>query len=277
MSILIKEHKPSKNLSPFVELYWAGSFNANASERLSMQIIPNGCLELIFHLNDLHCDLYNDHQWSQSPDYLIIGLFTQPYEVQFKGPVKAFSIRFKPEGLYNIFGVPASLLKGRYEDITAVLDGKFHNFCHRLREEKSVAGMIRRTENYLLKNLAKRKLDKNYVNLAAEIIRNSNGIKMEELSDKVCISQRHLEREFKDKIGISPKHYLRITRINEVLQLLNNNQTMDLLSVTHQCGYFDQAHFIKDFKKITGKNPTIFVKEGGQVIGNIGLTYSSVL
>ncbi len=277
MSILIKEYKPSRSLGPFVDLYWEGSFNAHASESFSMQIIPNGCLELIFHLNNLHCELYNGHEWSQSPNYLIIGLYTQPYEVHFHGLVKTFSIRFKPEGFYNIFGVPASVLKGRYEDITAVLGHEFHDFCNRLREEKNISGMVRHTESHLLKNLAKRKHNKNYVNLAAEIIRNTNGIKMEELSDKVCISQRHLEREFKDKVGISPKHYLRITRINEVLQLLNNNQTMDLLSVTHQCGYFDQAHFINDFKKITGKNPTIFIKEGGQVIGNIGLTYSPVL
>jgi len=86
-----------------------------------MQMIPNGCLELIFHLNNLHCDLQNDNTWSQTPDYMIIGLFIQPYEVQFKNHVKVFAIRFKPEGIYNVFGVPASVLKERFEGSVQLL------------------------------------------------------------------------------------------------------------------------------------------------------------
>ena len=64
---MITEYKPCKGLVPFVELFWEGSFNSDASGRVSMQMIPNGCLELIFHLNDLHCDLKRDKIWSQSP------------------------------------------------------------------------------------------------------------------------------------------------------------------------------------------------------------------
>jgi AraC-like DNA-binding protein len=261
MSALITEYIPCKSLSQFVELYWEGSFNANGSGGLSMQMIPNGCLELIFHLNDLHCDLHNNNIWSQSPDYMIIGLFTQPYEVQFKNHVKVFAIRFKPEGIYNIFGVPASTLKDRYEDMTMVLGREFHDFSHRLRDEKSVSKMISRAESYLLKSLQCNKIDISYVNVAAELIRNTKGIKIEDLPMRVFISQRQLEREFKDKVGISPKHYFRITRINEALRFLNDNQATDLTSVAYHCGYFDQAHFINDFKRITGKNPTIFIKE----------------
>ena len=109
MNAVITEYEPGKDLKPFVELFWEGNFNSKSSGRQSMQMIPNGCLDLIIHLNDLHCDLHDINAWYQSPDYMLIGLFTQPYEVQFGDHVKVFSIRFKPEGIYNIFGVPASL------------------------------------------------------------------------------------------------------------------------------------------------------------------------
>jgi len=273
MSIHIEEFKPSESLRPFVELYWEGSFNTNASGLLSMQMIPNGCLELIFHLNDLHCDLHDDNTWSQTPDYMIIGLFIQPYEVQFKNHVKVFSIRFKPEGIYNVFGVPASTLKERFEDMSMVFGSEFRDFSHRLKEEKSIAAMIKRTENFLLKNLQGNKIDMSYVNRAAELIRNLKGIRIKDLSNKVFISQRQLEREFKEKVGISPKHYLRITRVNEVMRWLDDNRSIDLTSVAYHCGYFDQAHFINDFKRITGKTPTIYIRERGQVIANPGLAH----
>ena len=269
----VEEYKPCNSLNSFVELFWRGSFHTDASGRLSLQMIPNGCVELIIHLNELHCDLENNNGWAQSPDFMILGLFTQPYEVRFSGMVNVFAIRFKPEGFYNIFGVPASEFKERYEDMTLVKCIGFRDFSNRIREEKSVASMIRRTEIYLLKSLQDNKIDMSYVNLAAQLIRNTKGIKIDEISNKVFISKRQLEREFKIKIGISPKHYLRITRINEVLRFLNSNQSIDLTSLAYHCGYFYQAHFIHDFKRITGKNPSIFIKERGLVIANPGLAH----
>ena len=268
MNNLIAEYIPCDSLKPFVELYWEGSFNANARRPTSLHLIPNGCLELIFHLNDLHCNLQKDDTWTQTPDYMIIGLYTNPYEVQFNNHVKVFAIRFKPEGIYNVFGVPASVLKERFEDMSVVFGKGFRDFSHRIREEKSVLSMINRTENYLLRNLQSKKIDINYVNVAAELIRNSTINKIEDLANKLYISKRQLEREFKNKVGISPKHYFRISRINEVLRLLNDNQDMNLTRVAYQCGYYDQAHFIHDFKRITGIKPSIFIRKKGEFILN---------
>lgn len=267
------EYSPCERLQPFVELYWEGSFNVNATRSISMQLIPNGCLELIIHLNDLHCDLQKDDRWSQTPDYMIIGLFTNPYEIQFKNHVKVFAIRFKPEGIYNVFGVPASEFKERFEDMSMVIGQEFRDFSHRIREEKNILNMIKRAEGYLLKNLQSNKIDISYVNQAAELIRNSNVIKIDKLASQLYISKRQLEREFKNKVGISPKHYFRITRINEVLRCLSGNQKMDLTDVAYYCGYYDQAHFIHDFKTIAGIKPGIFKGKRGLLIGNSSLGF----
>jgi AraC-like DNA-binding protein len=270
---LLNEYIPCQQLKPFVELFWEGSFNLYATKPLSMQMIPTGCIELIIHLNDLHCDLEKDNTWSQSPDYMIMGLYTKPYEIRFKDFVNVFAIRFKPEGIFNIFGVPASLLMDRYEDMSLILGKEFEDYSLKIKEETSVHTMIQRTENYLLKNLLSNKINMNYVNLAANLIRSTKGVKIKDVSSRLCISKRQLEREFKEKIGISPKHYLRIIRINEVLRLLNKGKVIDLTSVTYHCGYFDQSHFINDFKRLTGQKPTIFIRKRGQFICNPGLAY----
>ncbi len=265
----ILEYQPGKALSTFVECYWEGYFALNLPEGESLQLIPNGYVEIIIHLNDLHCNLHGGAQWSQSPDYLILGLLTRPYEVRFSGTVSVFAIRFKPEGIYNIFGIPASIFKDGYEDIGMVLGSHFRSFCHRLREEKNAAGMVSIAESYLVTSLRRNRPDFNYLNLAAEMIRCKQEVKVKELSNRVAISQRQLEREFKKKLGVSPKHYLRIMRLNEVQRLLKE-RPFDLTSIAYHCGYTDQAHFIRDFKKIIGERPTIFLKGHKQYLINTG-------
>lgn len=273
MQNTIREYQPGFALKTYVECYWEGNFQLNLTAGESIQVIPNGYVEIIIHLNNLHCNLLHNEHWSQSPDYLILGLLTQPYEVRFSGTVNIFAIRLKPEGIYNIFGIPASEFKDGYEDLAMVLDVDFRSFCQALREERSTAGMVRLTDNYLTRTQEQNKLEYNYLNLAADMIRQQTEIRIAELSDKVYISQRQLEREFKKKLGVSPKHYLRIMRLNEVQRLLMY-QAYDLTSIAYHCGYADQAHFIRDFKDIMGESPRVFIKGDKQYLINPGAQIS---
>ena len=275
MNSPITEYQPNDLLKPFVELYWEGSFNTN-KERLSLHIVPNGCVEMIIHLSDLHCNLHHStYGWSQTPDYLVLGLFTQPYQVKFNTTVDVFAIRFKPEGIYNLFGLPSSMFVDSYEDMSLVLGRGFDDFCCALRDAGTTAKKIDQIEKYLLKTLTQQPGQVNYVNRAAELIRSQQGIKIKQISEQLSVSQRQLEREFKAKIGITPKRYLRLTRINEVMRLLNQHHHLSLTSVAYHCGCADQAHFIKDFKRITGEIPTMFVKERARFIARPGLSYYS--
>lgn len=262
MNSQVIAYKPGKHLSSFIEMYWEGNFNDHTRHPLSLRIIPNGFVELIIHRTKLHCDLHYHHGWSQSPNYTIIGLYTQPYVVKFSSNVKVFGIRFKPEGIFNIFGVPASKFTGMYEDMSLVVGKMFNQFCEQLQDIKTSHERISFTEGYLFQTAQRNQINLNYVNRAAELIRQTTGpLKIEKLSSETCISLRQLEREFKDKVGITPKHYLRIARLNRVQQLLENQQRLNLTEIAHQSGYTDQAHFIRDFRNIIGERPTTFIKE----------------
>ncbi|MBT8295377.1 MAG: helix-turn-helix domain-containing protein [Gramella sp.] len=257
--ISVQEIKPSLSLSPFVECYSYGIFNTTNQPDTSLQIVPNGCLELIIHLDDKHCRMYSsDLNWERSPDYMLIGLLTRVYEVKSPHPVKVFAIRFKPEALYSLFGIIGVEIADSYENTDLIFGKEFREFCHRLREGQEPGSLIQRTENFLLKTLNDSKSNSDYVLKAANILRYTEVPNIKELSSQVNISQRQLERRFKEVMGINPKKYLRILRINRVMKLLEKNVPMDLTSVAYHCGYYDQAHFIKDFKKITHLNPSVF-------------------
>ncbi|MBT8220775.1 MAG: helix-turn-helix domain-containing protein [Bacteroidia bacterium] len=259
--ISVKEYTPSPFLAPFVDKYYRGSFNTLAEPNRSFKIIPNGCLELIIHLKELYCKLPTDNHLAYTPDYMLIGMFSRAYQVHFSETVPIFSIRFKPEALPYILRIRGSEIFENYGDIEAVLENKFLDFCHQIREEKSVGAMIARTEIFLLNIISKQKVEENYVTRAARIISNAQINNVQEISTKVNISRRQLERKFRELIGISPKQYLRLIRINKVMQMLEQNQSLNLTDIAYHCGYFDQAHFIKDFKHITDQTPSSYIND----------------
>jgi len=269
MDIEIIEYRPSQQLQPYVELLWEGNFNIRKKPELTQKVVPNGFVELIIHNTDVHCHLTQENRWSFSPDYTIIGLYTQPYEVQFRNFVNVFGIRFKPEGIYNLFGIPASIFSERYEDMELVLGPAFREYCLALRESLSIEQRLRLTNHYLAEQLRKHHPEINYVNRAAELIRQAGRVyRIDKLPEMVYISLRQLEREFRDKVGTTPKRYLRIARINDVYRKLENGEKVDFTSLAFECGYSDQAHFIRDFKSFTGIKPSLYKKERNLFIVN---------
>jgi AraC-like DNA-binding protein len=261
MSAIIQEFKPSAGLRPYVELFWQGDFNIHAQSLLAQKVVPNGYLEFIFHLTDRRCEPLQDSLYSSTPDYMVMGLFSRAFEIRFKGLVKVFCIRFKPEGIYPFFGVPASEFREHFVDVGEFAGAAFTEYGDRLREAGSAAEMVSLSEGYLLKLLHHSRHRLYYLNRAAEMLRQSNGlVSIKQLADTASISKRQLEREFKSKLGLSPKQYGRIAKLNEVNRLISNGHEADMASLSYLCGYADQAHFIKDFKEFTGERPTVFLK-----------------
>ncbi|MCB0579836.1 MAG: AraC family transcriptional regulator [Phaeodactylibacter sp.] len=269
MSVLIKEYLPSPSLRPYVELFWEGQFNTVNAQLLAQKVLPNGYLEAIIHLSDLHCELPGGGAYAPSSDYTLIGLFARPYEVHFKGLVRVFGIRFKPEGLLPALGVPAAEARDGFIDMEAFTGRPFRELCSRLRAAGQPRERIALSEAFLQKKLERHASELYYLNRAAEMIRRRKGlVSMDELAASAYISPRQLEREFKRKIGLTPKRYMRLARLNEVNRLLEKNSSLGLADIAYETGYADQAHFIRDFKHFTGEKPTVFLREKERFIVN---------
>ena len=270
MSIEITEYKPLPPIDSFVEFYWTGGFNTGHIPRFSQFVMPNGYVELIIHLTDQHCDLQSGSTWGQSPDYTVIGLYTRPYEVQFRSHVRTFGIRFKPEGVYNLFGISASLFSEGFEDMESVLGRHFRDYCSRLREATDVRQKRNLTHQYLLDQLNDHHPEKTYLNCAADLIRNSQAAsKVEELPGKVFISRRQLEREFREKIGLTPKQYMRIARLNAINRYLLSGSKFNLGRLSLEAGFADQAHLCREFKTFAGLPPAKFMESIERFIVNV--------
>jgi AraC-like DNA-binding protein len=271
MSVLIRAFNPPQQLSPYVVCFWEGDFNLTQSPLLTQRVVPNGYVEIIIHVTARHCSLFKGRGWSRSPAYAIVGLHTEPYVVKFAEHVQVFGIRLKPDGIFSLFRIPSSHFNATYEDMEGALGVEFRKFCNRLSEATTSETKVALASDFLVRSLQQNSIGLNYVNRAAEIIRNRSGaIVMDELADEVCISRRQLEREFSNKLGITPKQYIRLSRVNEVYRRLALQQELNLMDVSYHCGYADQAHFIREFKGFTGYAPTVFVKNRQEFIVNPG-------
>jgi AraC-like DNA-binding protein len=254
MSVQIQEHLPVRDLRPYVQRFWSGRFGPLGGSSLAQRVLPSGHLELIVHLTDLHCDLPSAAGWGQSPDYTLIGLQSQPYEVRFSGDVEVFAVRFKPAGFCTLFGVPVADLVDTHEDLLAVLGPRFDAFAAGLREADGLAARLRLAERTLLRAAESR--EATYLNHAAELIRSSGGtLRVAHVAERLCISARQLERAFRQTLGLTPKQYLRIARLGTVWDLLQSGDHHGLADVAYRAGYADQAHLTRDLKGLIGVQP----------------------
>ena len=122
-----------------------------------------------------------------------------------------------------------------------------------LSRAKNSRQRFRIIENFLLTHLSEKEDDK-LVSEAVKIIHRTKGkIRIKELNRLLFISQSPLEKRFRSIVGTTPKKFATLVRLNSILK--NVDKTKRLIEVTYENDYFDQAHFIKDFKRFTGKTP----------------------
>jgi AraC-like DNA-binding protein len=108
--------------------------------------------------------------------------------------------------------------------------------------------------------------------LAVDMTMNSNTpLTVKELSQSVCYSQRHLNRIFHQYMGISPKSFSRLVRINKAIKLLKNPQ-ITLAQVAQQTGFYDQPHFIHEFQSICSISPQQYLKNMSDFYNDIKTT-----
>lgn len=170
-----------------------------------------------------------------------------------------FFIEFMPGGVHVLTGIPQGdmiNLKVALNDI----DKKLGNTLLHIIENNTILGeLVQAIDEFFLRTLEKRKTSPYVQQTLAYIAGSSPCISIKELALNQVISERHLNRVFNKQIGISPKMFIRFNRINKALILLKHREIPNISFMAQELGYFDQAHFIKNFKSVCHVTPTSFI------------------
>lgn len=252
--MLYKECQPSVALFPYVETYWTAV--GYCSHLSSDRILPDGCIDIIFTFGDR--SEYNTLTPFQ-PN--IVGTMTSYADVLYHKSVSMLGIRFRPAGLTAFTKVSMSHFTDQSIDATCTESIFDDEFYARLPDLELMDEKLKHIDSYLVRMLKYVFDIDRQTAYAVELVRKTGGLlSLEKVAESSCLSLRHLERKFSLAIGVTPKMFSRIVKLNHAISYLKDNSEESISSVAIACGYYDHSHFIKEFNMFTGDSPSHFSK-----------------
>ena len=256
---------PCEELKHFIQCYW--SLEATEQENIGKQVIvPDGHIEFVFHYGSLYKKFEGSMVAQFQPRCFLLGQLTRTLEIFPSGDTGIFAVRFFPGAAEPLLSLPVRSIENNEIDLEKIYGEKGKEISLKITTSKENPERIRLIESFLLMLLEnKREIDME-LKYAIDAITKVNGnISVNDVSDKVKVQRRQLERKFSKGVGFGPKKFIKMIRLQYALRLLLNNRFSNLADLTYKCGYFDQAHFIKDFKEFTGIPPTEFFNNKASV------------
>jgi AraC-like DNA-binding protein len=170
-------------------------------------------------------------------------------------------VGFQPGGLHRMLGLSLhEMIDGNY-NAADVFGNKMRTVQMQLQEAEDFDAIKNVVEQFLLEQLLRAKPFLPFDNAMLELVKCDGNLSIEKTASLSCLSLRQFERVCKQRIGMPPKLFARIIRFSKAYRLYENSSAKSWTSIAHECGYFDQMHFIRDFKEFAGVTPRIIEKE----------------
>ncbi len=248
----------SGELAAFVKCYW-NLESAKENTPLKNTIVPDGTMKLIFHYGDT----YRHHPAEGAsiilPKCFLIGQLTQPYVVEPLGVTGSFVVRFHPNGFLPFTTIPIKEMENTAVPLDRLFGKEGEAIGEKILNANHTDERIRLIVAFLLQRLTNKQAIDLVVKSTIETIIDTDGqFSVNEFSQQHKINRRHLTRKFSSTIGLSPKQLSKIIRIQATLKKLLTQDVSKLTDLAYENEYFDQSHFIKDFKEFTGLTPKEF-------------------
>ena len=252
--------KPHPDLESLISCYWTLEVPASNNSQ-KQRIVPDGCIEMAFILGDNIKRYTSGDKFILQPRAMILGQTLEPFYIEPTGYVNTFAIRFYPYGFTNFVTQPIKNLANKETPLELVFEEKIaKELEQKITQAKDIKQRVKIIERFLLERLKDKSTVENIVKTTVNALLSTNGSATIKTILKDDLSKRRqLERKFKKHIGVSPKQLGKVIRLQTALKMLLNEETESLTHIAYESEYYDQAHFIKDFKEFTGTNPKDFL------------------
>lgn len=268
-----KLHFPKPPLSQFVENIWY--YEGAHAEYTREKILPDGAIELIIDLDSWPKKIFDDEvttecfrtvkkAWisGERTRYIVIGADNS----------HMIGIRFKPGGAYPFFGFPISELSEYVTELDLIWGSMIYDIRDQLLELGSADEKLLRFESFLLEQVKRSLVPNKAIAFAVHQLQHSpQFLAIRDLASQIGITQKHLITQFEKVVGLRPKSFARVAKFNKVLNVIEHTKQVEWASIAYECGYYDQAHFIKEFHNFSGLNPSAYLTRRGDYVGYIPL------
>lgn len=255
-------YPPHPDLETIVKCYW--TLEVPKQEHTQRQLIlPDGCVDMCFILGDDIKRYTTERDFILQPRAMLLGQITDQFYIEPTGYVNTFAVRFYPYGFANLVDVPLSDLSNRETPLSVLFGAvKAGELSQEMIEAGDTAQRIALVERFLLERLCDGNTIDHIVKSTVDMMLSTKGsLSINVILENDASRRRQLERRFRQQVGMSPKQLSKVIRLQAILQMLLNQTAGSLTAVAYEGAYYDQAHFIRDFKEFTGITPKDFLAE----------------
>ena len=256
---MFTEIRPREALRPYVKRFYY--YDAQSTHAFDDLVFPSGNLELIFNLGNGLWKTKKDEAFYTTPTVELWGQITKPLMVRSVGKNFMLGVRFYPHTAAYFFDEDISAFNNEVTDGAEVFGPSLNNLHELLLTYTDPVDRIAMLENYLLHRLAASEKKHSRIRLVEDIAtrlkNHPDGERIGVVSERTKISPRYVHQLFSQYTGLTPKLFCQISRFQYSLQLMQGGDKK-MTSVGYDSGYFDQSHFIREFKSFTGLTPASF-------------------
>lgn len=257
--MLYNVYTPATSLAPYVKCIWSLQVDGDPGILHKERILPDGCIELIFHYRDKYRQYDPADGHVLQPRSFVHGQMRGYIEVGPTGHTGMIAARFYPHGLSMFTDVPMQELTGQVVDVHTLFGRDAAYTEEQLGNATCEQERVTILTGFLLMRL---RAATPRIQAVAQAINamNANGgnIPVGKLAADAFMSERQFERVFLLSVGLSAKTYARITRFQDSIKAAQAGKTTTLTQLALNAGYYDQAHFIRDFREFAGQTPAQF-------------------
>jgi AraC-like DNA-binding protein len=261
VTFLVRHPRPP--LSDLIDFCWY--YEAGMTPREKELHLPSGAMQLLINLCDDEIRVYGKVQHEQGQrlrGIALCGMYSEPFVIDSVSQSAMMGVCFKPEGAFPFLPLPASELLNLHISVEDVWGDRADRLYERLLGAPTPATKLYVLEQALMAQLYDAREGNPAISAAVRAIQQAECVpSMREISESLGMSHKHFIHLFKQQVGLSPKIYARLQRFQTALKSMNNGGMLSWSELALSAGYFDQAHFIHDFREFAGVTPMTYAEQ----------------
>lgn len=254
---------PHPHLQPLIKMVMVKGvvpWEGNSKKVYSYPPTPVHCI--IFYLNSpIRVKKLDEVAFDQQSACVVVGPQITPVDIELSSDHRAVMIGFQPGGLFRFLGIPMTELFDDGIDGFDILDKDIRSLINELRETKQPEMINSKIQGWLFKKMQNTRELLPFDQALRKLQIAGDAHTIDEVARDACLSLRQFQRKCNERLGMNPKLFARIARFSKAYSMYEANQDLTWSHICHSCGYFDQMHFIRDFKEFAGITPGLMSKK----------------
>jgi AraC-like DNA-binding protein len=265
--MFLQFYKPTPELSPHVQAIMVFRDQTLGNSPILKPFPPASEQTLYFYAgNPIRNHVISQDQEAKIPFSTIVGPQTTRVNLSIQGDHLVIAVYFRPGGLQRLLGAPIPLIygDGHVLDSSLIWPREISEIRQQLAQTQDYLQMIGCIEGFLLGQYRRlQPVIHRFDGVFERLLDLSQPVSIEYLADQSCLSSRQFERRFRERIGMSPKLFARISRFSQAYRLKDRHPHLNWLDVALSCRYYDFQHLVRDFRQFADTTPTQLLQQEG--------------